>query len=278
MDNLEEYCDDVLAYEHLSGLGIDVETVSWRQNADWSDFDWVVVRSTWDYQSAAAEFFEVLDAIQGSSAKLANPLRVMRWNMHKRYLLELEAIGIPIVPTRHYDHLDKNTLRAALSASPAGCVVKPPVSASADRTFWLTAKTGADEIAAACSTFANTECLLQPFQAEIQTIGEYSVFFFAGEYSHTIVKKPTGGDFRVQEEHGGDIQVFEPSAALLKRATEARDALSEPCLYVRADFVPVDNDYLLMELELIEPSLYLRIDPAAPTNFANACRRWFDQH
>ena len=126
-----------------------------------------------------------------------------------------------------------------------------------------------------CEVFRKRPFVIQPFVASIVADGEFSLFYFNREFSHAIQKVPKPGDFRVQEEHGATITAVNPDADLLA-AGERVMALVEPMpAYARADFVRAeDGRYMVMELELIEPSMYLRIDPQAPERFAQA----FDQY
>ncbi|MBT8131764.1 MAG: hypothetical protein KJO35_05800, partial [Gammaproteobacteria bacterium] len=121
--------------------------------------------------------------------------------------------------------------------------------------------------------YAKTPFLVQPFLPAIELEGEYSLFFFSGVFSHAILKIPKQGDFRSQEEHGSTIQPCrDPEKRLLKAANDALAVVSHDLLYARVDLVRKNNnrDFQLMELELIEPALYLRTDPEAPKRFAHA--------
>jgi hypothetical protein len=126
---------------------------------------------------------------------------------------------------------------------------------------------------------------VQPFLPEVLSEGEFSLFYFLGDYSHAILKTPGRGDFRVQEEHGGTIQQVQPEPALFETADACLQALAsipglprEPLLYARPDFVRTPQGFALMELEMIEPALYFRMDaPRAAERFAEAVVRWLDQ-
>jgi hypothetical protein len=126
-------------------------------------------------------------------------------------------------------------------------------------------------------TYAQRAFFVQPFIDSVQSEGEYSLFFFGGEYSHAILKKPKQGDFRSQEEHGADILSVEAPAALVESAVNVLGVVSPQPVYVRADFVRGKGErFLLMELELIEPALYFRTDPGSARRFANALTRAAD--
>lgn len=268
MDDMAGYvADDDLAIFPLNSLGWSVETVSWRDAyADWNSYDLVVIRTTWDYQKHPKEFLGTLAEIDSSSARLENPLELVRWNLDKRYLREVEGRGVPVVPTIWEAKYDKGSFRTWLADfGSSEVVIKPTVSATAQNTFRLSEYDPALE-----PTFAEREFMVQPFVDEIATHGEYSLFFFNGKLSHTILKRPKTGDFRVQEEHGGIIAEVEATPDVLAAAKRCIDILEVRPLYVRVDLVPFRGELALMELELIEPALYLRMSKGAPERFAAA--------
>jgi hypothetical protein len=276
MDNMEGFfAYDYLAIEPLARRGWRVEEVPWRRPVDWSDYALVVIRSPWDYQQDWESFLDVLTHIDRSSACLQNSLQTVRWNIHKSYLRDLEQRGVPIVPTLWLDHLAEEELEEAFfEFNTPHIVVKPTVGANADDTFWISRADGDAGRARALSVFAHRELMAQPFVDSIVETGEFSLFFFAGEYSHAILKTPKRNDFRVQEEHGGVIVAIEPDDELAWAATHVMRALDEMPLYARVDLVRLPNGPLaLIELELIEPSLYLSYDPGAPERFAQAIDR-----
>jgi glutathione synthase/RimK-type ligase-like ATP-grasp enzyme len=272
MENPEGFViDDELAHGPLRALGWGVEAVPWRRaGVDWNEFEAVVIRSTWDYQNAPDEFFSVLERVEASRAHLENRLDLVRWNLSKTYLRDLERRGVGIVPTVWGAELGPVDERAILDKLDAEEVVlKPVVGANADHTFRLRAgDTRWYEVAA---NFARRPYLAQPFIRRVVEEGEYSLIFFNGELSHTILKTPKMGDFRVQEEHGGIIQAVKASQELRLAGERVMTALVHTPLYARADFVELNHGgYGLMELEIIEPALYLRMDAAAPERFARA--------
>ena len=123
-------------------------------------------------------------------------------------------------------------------------------------------------------TFERRPFFVQPFIDSVQSEGEYSLFFFGGDYSHAILKRPRPGDFRTQEEHGADILSIDAPPALIATARSVLGVVSPQPVYVRADFVrDTGARFRLMELELIEPSLYFRTDPGSASRFAKALAR-----
>jgi hypothetical protein len=277
MDSLAGYVsDDELAVEPLRNLGWNVETVSWRdKTVDWNDFEAVIIRTPWDYQREPEAFLDVLREIDKSKARLENSLEIVEWNLSKLYLRDLEEAGIKIVPTAWSDRkIDETLFQSWLKRFETNeIVIKPIVSATAEFTYRLENFT--PELA---EIFAAREFMIQPFMPNIVSEGEFSLFYFGGCYSHTILKTPKPKDFRVQEEHGGIIQSVAPPEKLLKTAREVFEFIKPQPLYARIDFVrDAGGDFALMELELIEPALYLRMDEDAPQRLARAFNDWMDK-
>lgn len=273
MSDMGDFVTDFhLSVAPMQALGWQVETVAWRSAVDWDDFDAVYICTPWDYPEHAQHFLEVLARIDASRALLINELALVHWTLEKTYLRDVERDGSDIVPSTWYDSFE--------SAQPSGMfaehrtdriVVKPTVGANAKDTFVLTDPIGDAELDVLRETFAARAFLVQPFIENIQKEGEFSLFFFNGEYSHAIRKTPKAGDFRVQEEHGADISPVRPADALLQTARTLFARIEPLPTYGRGDWVRGgDGRYLLMELELIEPSLYLRTDRGAAARFARA--------
>jgi glutathione synthase/RimK-type ligase-like ATP-grasp enzyme len=270
MDDLSGYVsDDELAIPRLGELGWQVDTVSWRdKTVDWNDFEAVIIRTPWDYQRDPGAFLDVLATIDASSARLENPIDIVKWNLNKGYLRELEANGTYIVPTiwREKGVVESDVSEWLERFGTGEVVIKPTVSATAEFTYRLTEfKPQLTEI------FAGREYMVQPFMPNIVTEGEYSLFYFSGEYSHTILKAPKPLDFRVQEEHGGIITAVKPSEKIIDTARSVFELISPAPLYARIDLVrDASDNFALMELELIEPALYFRMDEDSPARFARA--------
>jgi len=276
MDDVEGFfIYDALTHEPLRARGIEVDPHPWRaRDVDWARYDAVVIRSTWDYQDDADAFLEVLTGIDRST-RLLNPLDVVRWNLDKRYLGELDRAGATIVPTRFVTPTSVVDLHDAARevGSGAEVVAKPAVSANADHTYRLSPDgSGVEE---ALVGLRGRPSLVQPFMSRIVDEGEYSLFYFGGDYSHAILKTPKADDFRVQEEHGGRLRRIDPGPRLRERGDRALRAIPHRTLYARVDLVRTDgDDFAVMEAELIEPSLYFQLDPASPDRFADALARW----
>jgi glutathione synthase/RimK-type ligase-like ATP-grasp enzyme len=275
MDDLGDYvADDHLAVAPLAALGWEVDAVSWRARVDWTRWAAVVIRSPWDYPDQADAFLRALEGIGRAGVPLANPLDVVRANVHKSYLPALAARGVAIPRTEVVARLDADALGAFVRSSGAdGVVVKPTVGGGGKDTVRVLEgePRGA---AAALRALAGREALLQEFVPAVLTEGELSLVYLNGAFSHAVRKVPAVGEFRCQEEHGGVVTAARPDPASLRVGDFALATLAEPPLYARVDVVDDGRGPLLMELELIEPSLYLRTDPGAPARFAAAVDRW----
>ncbi len=276
MDDLGGYvADDHLTEEPLARLGWQVETISWRQaKLDWSEFAAVIIRTTWDYHKNLPAFLQALERIDAQT-KLANSLPLVRWNADKTYLRELEAQGVEIARTIWgQGRIAPEQIEGWLTElQTAELVIKPTISGGAEDT-WRLAREQLYREPEIFSTFADRQYMVQPFISNILDEGEFSLFYFGGEYSHTIQKTPKPADFRVQEEHGGLIRGIQPTPELLTAGEKTLKLINPKPLYARADFVRVQDKFALMELELIEPSLYLRMDEDAPHRFARAINSW----
>jgi hypothetical protein len=270
--------DDLLAVEELRRRGATVEPPVWDDpGVRWSSYDRVVIRSCWDYYLRPGEFLGWLERMEREEIPLWNPAPVARGNVDKSYLADLAAAGIPVVPTAFLERGEAVDLGSLLDERGwTDVVIKPSVSASAFRTLRI----GRGEAAAARTArtaqadleemLGSSRVLIQPFLPEIQTRGEWSLMFLSGEYSHAVLKRPGAGDFRVQAELGGSATLERPSPALIGRARAVVETIPGPWLYARVDGVEIGGAFTLMELELIEPSLFLAADPRAPARFAEA--------
>lgn len=267
--------DDKLLVRALNGLGVKAGPVIWSdEKMQWSLFSAVLIRSCWDYHRRHAEFIAWVDRLEGSGTRVFNPPALVRWNAEKTYLRDLAAQGVDVVPTRFVSPGEKTTLAAVMKAEKwEDAVVKPAVSASAHETWRSTATSAAADEARFQALAARGMLLVQPYVRAIETEGEWSLLFYAGSYSHAVLKRPAPGDFRVQKEHGGTAEPVVPPGQVID---SARRVVREACkkrpdsLYARVDGCVVDGHFALMELELIEPDLFMRSQPGAPERLASA--------
>lgn len=278
-DNLEDFfVYDELLIPFFEQKDWSVNTISWHmKSVDWDAFDYVIVRSTWDYQQHAEAFLACLQSIEASSATLLNPLPLMQWNIEKHYLKDLEDKGVPIVETMWGSTFNNSIIEEAfLSLHCDTLVIKPTLSANADDTFKLSKADWSTKQQVLFDTFNQRDFMVQRFLSSVVDEGEYSLFYFGGEFSHAIKKVPKKGDFRVQEEHGGSLHLVAVDSAQLDIAQNALSAMPCDALYARVDLVRQNNDWAIMELELIEPSLYFNLDDQSPIRFVEALLKFHE--
>jgi glutathione synthase/RimK-type ligase-like ATP-grasp enzyme len=252
--------------EALIAAGADVEPLPWTKASDLSGFDLILPLVAWGYHLDYERWLAFLDAIDESGVLMMNPPALLRWNGDKAYLAELADAGVPTVPTLAVEACcDADLEEARRRFDSDWLVIKPPVSASASGTHRL----GPNDDLPPDSR--SRPMIVQPLIEEIARTGEFSLMLFAGEYSHAVVKRPKSGDFRVQPHLGG---VTLPSKAPPGAEQLARLALAAApahATYARVDIVPDDEGVLrIMELELIEPALFLDHAPDRGAAFTRA--------
>lgn len=264
--------EDYTLLDALAAMGVPAKLVAWNdENFDWMLATTVLIRTTWDYHLHLPEFLAWVDRV-ASRAEVWNSPTLIRWNSDKRYLLELEAAGVPIVAT----HLAQDELDLAHAAEGLGwtsIVIKPSVAAGAYETLVFELP---DQAAAAQSHYdrlrERSAVLIQPYLDGITLEGETSLVYFDGLLSHAVKKQPKAGDFRVQIEFGGKYTVVEPNEKQVETAERIMRALPETPLYARIDLVDVDGSPQLMELEMIEPELFFLFVPEAAVELADLIR------
>jgi hypothetical protein len=267
--------DDRLLASEVRRRGAEVVSVLWDDDSvDWGVFDSLVLRSVWDYHHRVDEFRAWLDRLERARVRVWNPIPMVRWNLHKSYLEELAGAGIPVVPTVRLARGSLADLGALLAEKGwARAVVKPAISASAHETWLLEIAEAGERQARFAALLAERDLLVQRFEPAVRERGEWSLLFFGGVYSHAMLKRPGAGDFRVQEELGGSSTLTEPPEGLVEQAQRILARWSEPPLYARVDGIDLDGTFTLMELELIEPVLFLGSHPQAPARLADALGR-----
>jgi glutathione synthase/RimK-type ligase-like ATP-grasp enzyme len=262
--------DDAHLAASLEHLGIQPIVCVWNDpDVDWSRFDAVLIRTIWDYFKHHAAFLDWLDRLDRLGVPTINDSALLRWNSDKRYLLELARHDVAIIPTRLTNAAELPEVLAAMPGQQV--VIKPTISGSAWHT--LRGTVGDPTFAAAVAQLPREyDYLLQPFVPEIVSDGEWSLLYFAGDFSHAVIKRPAIGDYRVQDEFGGSVEPVQPNAATLAAADRALAAVAAlghgRHAYVRVDGVISAGRFLIMELELIEPFLYLAVRPAAAERLA----------
>ena len=252
--------------EALRIRGASVDPLPWTNMGDVSGYDLILPLVVWGYHLQYRDWQHFLDRLQADGLPVANPPELLRWNSDKAYLNELAAKGVPTVETIEVKRLaDADLVTAAERFGTAELVIKPPVSGGAFGTHRI--RIG-DSIPA---SERGQRMMIQPFLPSIATEGEYAIILFGGTYSHCVVKRPKSGDFRVQPHLGGSTEPCEPPTGAVELAKAALGAGPASASYVRVDIVRgADGKLLIMELELIEPALFLDVAPHGEDAFADS--------
>lgn len=262
--------DDRPLTAELERLGWGAGAYCWDEpGVHWAGFAAVVLRSCWDYHLRPDAFLDWLAMLDASGATLWNPTTVVRWNLDKHYLRELEAGGVLIPGTAWFEARQIPDLQTLLEERGwPEVVIKPTVSAAGHET-WRSgvAQARADQVRLN-HLVATAGVLIQEFIPEVVTQGELSLVYLAGHYSHAVRKRPAAGDFRVQERFGGSSDPDQAPATARAAAERALAAVPGDWLYARVDGVERDGAFLVMELEVIEPSLFFAGAPDAARRFA----------
>ncbi len=262
--------DDRLLVPELATHGIDASPVIWNaQDIDWTVYDAVLLRSTWDYHRTVPSFLAWADQLTANGIYLLNAPEIVRWNADKIYLRQLAAAGMPVIPT-HWGTPESDLARVLASNSWDEVIIKPRHCGTSEGVWMATVDTLPSE------PYSLDFHMVQPLMPQIKN-GEYSLVYFAGEYSHTILKKAKSGAVFVQIEFGGTEEIFTADGNLIAQGRHILEVAAahlgvpvERFTYVRVDGILVEGKLVLMELELIEPSLCLHLEPQAPAHFARA--------
>jgi len=263
--------DDRALIEALEARGAEALPVVWnREEPAWEELDLCLVRSTWDYHDSYPEFIAWTRQVAQATA-LHNPADVIAWNSEKTYLRELTEAGVPTVPTVWIDRGDGTNIEEILAREGwTEAVIKPTVDLGAKNLHRVQA--GMSEAAEAlASVLSRQDAMAQPFLPSLEKEGELSLVYIGGTFSQAVRKRPAPGDFRVQSIWGGTVEAAIPTPDHLAVADQALGRLNEPPLYARVDLVNNSaGNPCLMELELIEPNLYLSTHPSAAERLAEA--------
>jgi len=255
----------------LAAEAITVETRSWTAADDLSGFDGVSPLLSWSYHQHLDAWYARLEALGASDLPMVNAAETVRWNTNKSYLAQLDARGVPIVPTLFADFLTAEVIDRAHDRFGPSLVAKPQVSGGSFATVRL-------EQGQALRDGPPGPAMVQPFLKSIASEGELSLLYFGGVFSHAIGKRAQGGDFRVQYQYGGTYAPLDPPAEAVALAEQVLAAAGRSLTYARIDLIRDDDgDLRLMELEAIEPDLYLEHAPDGGAAFARAMRRALEE-
>jgi glutathione synthase/RimK-type ligase-like ATP-grasp enzyme len=267
--------DDLPLRDALAARGVEPVPAVWDDGAvEWARFDACVLRSVWDYHLQHERFVAWLRRLR-DWAVVWNPVELAIWNSHKSYLRELAEAGVPTVPTHWLERGSETRLADLLdSLGWEEAVVKPAVDLGALRLHRV-ARGDSDGQANLQRLLAGHDVMVQPFLPSLESRGETSLVYVAGELSHAVRKRPRDGDFRVQPRWGGSAERVDPEDEEVSVAERALARLDQVPLYARVDLVEGEEEApCLIELELIDPLLFLERRPAAAEAIAESiCAR-----
>lgn len=265
--------DDQVLMAGLRSADLAPVSVIWDRGTEWGSFDVVVLRSIWDYHLKYPRFLAWLAELDAAGVAVHNPTDVVRWNADKRYMLDLERAGVRITPTRLATARDDVSLRQI--ADEAGwrqLVIKPTVASTGYETWLTDAPVNAEAESRFQAQRARMDVLVQQFVPGVAR-GEVSLVFLGGGYSHSVLKRAAGQEFRVHIEHGGTVEPVLPARAQIEWAETVVSAAPRPWSYARVDAVDDGDGPVLMELELLDPELFFKYDAGAAQRLITAITR-----
>lgn len=270
------YEDERLLREPLLARGIDVQTIPWeRAGVKWASFDAIIIRSTWNYHLRWPEFSDWLASLEAQRVQVLNPVAMLRWNIDKTYLGTLGALGVRTLPTVFVTCGSQADLAEIIKRQGwERAVIKPTISAGGDNTWRITREEAAEQQARFSEQLQHSTLMVQQFADHISD-GEWSFHFFNGVYSHTALKVPAAGEMFVHAHRGGTTHPVQPTSQQIAEAANVVHAVEQTLgmlpLYARVDMVEHAGALTLMELELVEPYLYMPFgDPYVRDRFADA--------
>ncbi|WP_157986667.1 ATP-grasp domain-containing protein [Chitinophaga alhagiae] len=263
--------EDAQLQAWLQGKGLEVNREVWSNpQTDWKSYHLVVLKSTWDYHEQAAAFHGWLRSLQAAGVAVQNPADTVIWNSNKKYLPEIADSGLPVIPTALLPQGSLPGLETFFNRwNTAQIVIKPSISAGARNTLLLRREEAVAEEDKLYIMLQAEDYLVQPYLPEVEQ-GEWSFLFFGGRFSHSLLKVPKAGDFRVQHIHGGTYAPAGAGAVFEEKAAVYVQQFAKDTLYARVDGIIRNNEFYLMELELIEPYLFLSTTPDGFDNYYKA--------
>ena len=257
--------EDELLKQNLTSLGLKVNRKSWSDKSyKWEDTKFAIFRTTWDYFDRYDEFFKWIEKTK-MKTKFINSEEIIKWNINKKYLIELEKKGINIAPTILIKNTDKINLKQLFHTTKwKEAVIKPAISGAAKNTYRINKENYTEYEKKFNDLIKEESMLFQEFLDDILKNGEVSLILIGGKYTHAIRKIAKKGDFRVQDDHGGKVVNYNATEQEINFAKKCLKATDYSPIYARVDIIyDNDNKPSLSELELIEPELWFRNYPQA---------------
>ena len=267
--------EDAILVNALMTQGLNVGRFSWSNpNVNWDEVTSVIFRSTWDYFDRFGEFKIWLDKVQ-DKVVMFNDAKLISWNQDKSYLNDLSQKGISIAPTAFIAKGESKTLKEITSTLAYNkYILKPNISGGSRHTYKLDDSTVSNHEEIFSDLIQQEDFMIQEFQENILTQGEISLIIIDGKFTHAVLKQGVNGDFRIQDDFGGTVQIHKPKRDEIAFAEQCVKAIDGTTLYCRVDIMR-DNtgELILMELEMIEPELWFRNCPEAAMRLAEAVKR-----
>lgn len=257
--------EDGLVQKALESKGLKVTRVDWADpNFDFASIKGALFRTTWDYFHRYEEFSLWLDRVAGV-IKLINPIETIRWNIDKHYLKDLEAKGINTTPTIFIKAGAKTSLENLYNKYGfKQIVIKPAISGGGRHTYKLDCNKIVEYEPIFQELIKKEAMMLQAFQNNILSKGEVAYMILGGKFTHAVLKRAKKGDFRVQDDFGGSVEIYHPSPEEINFAENVVSKCDPIPIYARVDLIYDNSNRLsLSELELIEPEMWFRYNPDA---------------
>jgi glutathione synthase/RimK-type ligase-like ATP-grasp enzyme len=272
MPDLMPYDQEVMV--RLRQENVECEVVFWEDvleqpPASLHKYQLMVFRTVWNYYKNADSFYRLLDILKASGVPTANPLDIIRWNMEKSYLKKLMDEGYDVIPTVFSNGDPQKAYDTAQKQNWDKMVLKPMISGGSYHTYVLEKGEEAKYQQYIQEHFVNRPFMLQEFIPGI-TEGEISTITFSNGYTYSVTKVPKAGDYRVQFNYGGQYRIHETPAEIQHIAEKIFDRQERRTLYQRLDGVWHNGKFLIMEVELLEPDLYLNLSEEALQAFTES--------
>jgi glutathione synthase/RimK-type ligase-like ATP-grasp enzyme len=264
--------ENILLLEYLQHKGLKIQKEIWDDpHVNWTQYDLAILKAPWDYFDKSEQFNQWLQHLKEVGVRLLNPVEIVRWNSDKHYLRDIAEAGLDIIPSLFLEKGQQVNWEEYFTYFKTDrLIMKPAVSGAAKNTFILNKNELTTFSGQMQSLLTDEAFLLQPFISQIQEEGEWSLVFFGGRFSHCLLKTAKTGDFRVQHVHGGSVYAKDAPEEMLRQAQNYVDTFAKDCLYARVDGVRINGTFALMELELIEPYLYLFTNEQGFENYYQA--------
>lgn len=267
--------DDHLVFAPLKDLGYSVSPVIWdKSDENLGPYDAFVFRSCWNYHVKFEEFLKWLEILKAQKKPVLNPLSISTWNLNKRYLLELRSKGAAVPQTEWFakgSSFDAGDVKSKIGLFRSDqVVIRPAISLSGHDTYLVSTAEKEKLKKVWQSMPVDRDILVQEYIPEIRTAGETSLIFFNGEFSHAIRKTPAANEFRIHSEYGGSRTPVVPGDKVIAAAKEILKLAGESLVFARVDVIERPQGAILIELEIIDPMLFLGFSEGAPKRFARA--------